>query len=115
MLGVDSVPGHKTTNSNKGSHFQFFQYLDDSLPDGQELVEYAKRVYLRDNIDFFIDVLGGSDVGKEALGEVVNVMRGQGYGLVLSVLTRDREEEKVAVGLLFSIRYLCLVTISKMV
>ena len=56
MLGLDCVPAHKTTNSNKGSHFQFFRYPEGSAPEGPELVEFVKRVYLRDNVDFFIDV-----------------------------------------------------------
>jgi hypothetical protein len=97
VLGVDSVPAHKTTNSNKGSHFQFFQYCEEALPDGRDVVEFAKEVYLRDNVDFLIDVLGERDVGMVMVGEVVEVMRGQGHGLVLSVLTGDRKEEKAAV------------------
>jgi hypothetical protein len=69
------------------------------LPDGRDIVEYAKRVYMRDNVDFLIDLLGERDVGKGVVGEVVEVMRGQGLGLVLSVLTGERKEEEAAVGL----------------
>jgi hypothetical protein len=98
VLGLDCVPAHKTTNSNKGSHFQFFRYPEGSAPEGPEVVEFVKRVYLRDNVDFFIDVLGERHVGKGVEGEMVEVMREQGHGLVLSVLTEDGKEEKAVVG-----------------
>jgi hypothetical protein len=70
------------------------------LPEGRDIVEDAKRLYLRDNVAFFIDVLGERDVGKRVVGEVVEVMRGQEHGLLLSVFTRDggdRKEEKASV------------------
>ena len=98
MLGLDCVPAHKTTNSNKGSHFQFFRYPEGSAPEGPKLVEFVKRVYLRDNVDFFIDVFSERGVGNGVVGEVVEVMREQGHGLVLSVLTGDGKEEKAVVG-----------------
>jgi hypothetical protein len=37
-------------------------------------------------------------VGNRVVGEVVEVMREQGHGLVLSVLTGDGKEEKAVVG-----------------
>jgi hypothetical protein len=82
VLGVDSVPAHKTTSSNKGSHFQFFRYGGEALPDGREIVEFAKRVFWRDGVHFYMDIIGEKDVGKGVLGEVVEIMRGQGHGLV---------------------------------
>ena len=114
MLGVDSVAAHKTTSSNMGSHFQFFRYRKELLPDGRDIVEFAKRVFLRDDVHFFIDLVGEKDAGKGVLGEVVEVMRGQGHGLVVSVLTGERKEEKATVGSYSSIRYSYLVGISKM-
>jgi hypothetical protein len=39
-------------------------------------------------------VIGEKDLGKGMLGEVVEVMRGQGHGLVLSVLTEHRKKRK---------------------
>jgi hypothetical protein len=98
VLDVVSVPAHKTTSSNKGSHFQFFRYREESLPDGRDIVEFAKRVFLRDGVHFYIDLIGEKDVGKGVWGEVVEGMRGQGHGLVLNVLTGERKEEKAIVG-----------------
>jgi hypothetical protein len=57
VLGVDSVPTHQTTKSNKGSHLQFFRYGGESLPDGRDIVEFAKRMFWRDGVHFYIDLI----------------------------------------------------------
>jgi hypothetical protein len=85
------------------------------LPDGRDIVEFAKRVFLSDDVHFYIDVIEAKDIGKGVLGEVLEVTWGQGHGLVLSVLTGDRKEEKATVGLYSWMRYSYLVDISKMV
>jgi len=39
-------------------------------------------VFWRDGVHFYMDIIGEKDVGKGVLGEVVEIMRGQGHGLV---------------------------------
>ena len=92
MLGVDNIPAHKTTSFSKGSHFQFFQYDNDSVLQGEELIEYAKKVYLRDNVDFLIDVLGETNVGSVFLKSIMNLMQEHRGGMVLSVLPTSLQE-----------------------
>jgi len=104
VLGVDNVPAHKTTSFSKGSHFQFLRCEGNSVLDGPELVEYAKKVYMRDNIDFLIDVLGETSVGSGFLEPVIEIMQDQGGGMVLGVVPpelTDLAKEKKVVCLFF--------------
>lgn len=75
VLGVDSIPAHKTKRFSNGSHFQFFHCGKGSSPSREEVIEYAKGVCLRDDIGFLIDVLGETDIGKGLMREVVGVMQ----------------------------------------
>jgi hypothetical protein len=43
------------------------------LPDGRDIVEFAKRVFLSDDVHFYIDVIEAKDIGKGVLGEVLEV------------------------------------------
>jgi hypothetical protein len=59
------------------------------------VIEYAKAVYLRENIDFLIQVFGEKHTGKECKGivrDVVDVMEQQGRNLVLNILSGDTKD-----------------------
>lgn len=62
--------------------------------DGKAVVEYAKKVYLKDNVDFLI-ISGEQDTAGEIVHEVVEVMENQDSGLVLNVIVDYEEEDKV--------------------
>lgn len=113
VLGIDSIPAHQTTNAQLGSHFQFFKYSQGSSHEGKDIIEHAKEMYTRDNIDFLIDVITGEteDSVVEIIRELVNVMQTQGEGLVLNVLAgnaKDVNTEKQAVCSCLS-RFLALI------
>ena len=97
VLGLDTVPAHKTTSASGGSHFQFLQYDGKKgLGDGNDILEKLRSVFLKDEVDFWIDVAGELRIG--GLKEVVNGMSERGDGLVLSVVgDGEREVEVVSV------------------
>jgi hypothetical protein len=75
VLSLDTVPAHKTTNASGESHFQFLQYDEG---DGSEVLEKLRCVFLKDEVDFWTDVVGELRIG--ALKEVVDGMSEKGRG-----------------------------------
>lgn len=103
VLGVDSVPAHKSTETSRASHFQFFQYDAGKGASGMKVLEYANMVYMKDEVHYFVDVVKDGKAGTEDVRErVVKVMTEQGQGMVVFVggdaevrmiLSSDREQK----------------------
>jgi hypothetical protein len=89
---VDSIPAHKTNFFSEGSHFRFFYYGKGSSPSVKEVIEYVKRVCLRDDVDFLIDVLGETDISKGLVRDAVGVMQMQESGLMASVFSGESKD-----------------------
>lgn len=86
MLGVDSRPAHKSTETSRASHFQFFQYEPEKPLVGSDVLDYAARMYMKDDVNYFIDVAGTIEGGTADLRtEVLQVFKQRGDGLVLTI------------------------------
>ncbi|PVH77417.1 hypothetical protein DL98DRAFT_591363 [Cadophora sp. DSE1049] len=85
VLGVDKYPAHKSTETSRASHFQFFQYDPEKPLSGKDVLEYAAKMYMKDGVDYFVDVVGtdGADTA-DLRKEVLKVIRERGDGLVLT-------------------------------
>jgi NAD(P)-dependent dehydrogenase (short-subunit alcohol dehydrogenase family) len=109
VLGLDTVPAHKTTSASGGSHFQFLQYdAKKGLEDGRVILEKLRSVYLKDGVDLWIDVVGEGKGELEigGLNEVIEGMSEREEGLVLSVVGDvGREVEVVRLARNFTAQY----------
>ncbi|KAL2060081.1 hypothetical protein VTL71DRAFT_9903 [Oculimacula yallundae] len=104
VLGVDSTPAHKSTQSSRASHFQFFQYESGKDLKGRDVLEYAAKMYGKEGVDFYIDVVDGEDAANVMDGlrrEVLDVFKEKSEGVVLTVVRsgnnigREKEEKLV--------------------
>ncbi|CZR69535.1 uncharacterized protein PAC_19435 [Phialocephala subalpina] len=101
VMGVNSTAAHSSTVASIGSHFQFWEYDAEKGPNGeQEIMEKVKRAYLKGDVDFLVVVSEGKkgELGIEGLPEVVDAMKGQREGLVLSVSGGNGSSEKQVDG-----------------
>ncbi|KAH7318977.1 hypothetical protein BKA65DRAFT_556408 [Rhexocercosporidium sp. MPI-PUGE-AT-0058] len=105
VLGVDSAPAHKSTETSRASHFQFFQYDPKEPLTGKDPLNHAAKMYMKDDVDYFIDVVGTdaaytTDLRKEVLA----VFKEKGSGLILTVAPVsdfgvDAEQELLRIAL----------------
>ena len=71
MLGVDSRPAHKSTETSRASHFQFFQYEPERHLAERNVLEYAGNMYMKDDVDYLVYVVGGEQEGTADLKEIL--------------------------------------------
>jgi hypothetical protein len=83
---VDSKPAHKSTETSRASHFQFFQYDPKKSVTGKDALDHAAKMYRKDDVDCFVDVVGRDAADTTDLRkEVLAVFKERGSGLVLTV------------------------------
>ncbi|KAL5315163.1 hypothetical protein ACEPPN_017814 [Leptodophora sp. 'Broadleaf-Isolate-01'] len=86
VFGDDSVPAHKSTETSRASHFQFFQLDRRKSLTGKDALDHAARVYMKDDVDYFIDVVGEDAADTADLRkEVLAIFKQRTNGLVLTV------------------------------
>lgn len=86
VLGIDSVPAHKSTETSRASHFQFFQYDVKKSPTGRDALDHAAKMYMKDDVDYFVDAVGADAADPTDLRkEVLAVFKERGNGLVVTV------------------------------
>lgn len=81
MLGIDSVPAHKSTRCARGSHFQFFQYDAGKGCSWEDVLRYSREMFWVERVDFLVLVDGGAKVAD--VEEVLRVLEGGEGGVVL--------------------------------
>ena len=102
---MDVVPAHESTKCGRGSHFQFYQLkrasgagAGEGGGDWSEVLKYAREMYWKDEVDFFVRIVRHGNDGVVVPEEVLDVMRAREDGLVVFVGCDESVDGEVVVG-----------------
>jgi hypothetical protein len=97
VLGVDSIPIHKSLNAGAGTHFQFLQYEGGEVDLEEKILEVSRLKFGLERVDVLVCLEGRGDHNEHSHGEMglqqvrlieemVGPMKESGGGIMLNII-----------------------------